>query len=56
MIEMTKDGYCDAIQRSFAGWYENKNDYAPFVKYMLGIIIKISGGRYTSYTWNREDE
>ena len=21
-----------------------------------GKIIKISGGRYTSYTWNREDE
>ena len=122
MIETTKDGYYDALQKSSLGWHENNNDYAPFVKYMLSVIlaayrefasrvqimiesklskpervskiiedtlgkvtkqdildkcpdisettvqrtladllkkhkiIKISGGRYTSYTWNREDE
>ena len=122
MIESTKERYYDTLQRSSAGWHEGENDYVPFVKYMLGIIleahrefservqsiaesklskpervekiiketlrkvtkqeillecpdisettvqralndllkkgkiIKISGGRYTSYTWNREDE
>ncbi len=121
MIEGTKESYYDALQKSSVGWHENKNDYAPFVKYMLSVIlashrefasrvevmvestlskpervariiedtlgkvtkqdilekcpdisettvqralaellknhkiIKISGGRYTSYIWNRED-
>ena len=122
MIETTKETYYDALQKSSDGWHENNNDYAPFVKYMLSIIlaahrefasrvqimierklskfervekiiedtlgkvtkrdilekcpdisettvqraladllkknkiIKISGGRYMSYIWNREDE
>lgn len=122
MIETTKDKYYDALQKSSIGWHENNNDYAPFVKYMLSVILasyrefasrvqimieskmskpqrvastientlgrvtkqdilekcpdisettvqraladllkknkikKISGGRYTSYVWNREDE
>lgn len=121
LLEKTKETYYDTIYRSSAGWYENKNEYKPFVKYMLqiilaayrefasrvevliesklskpervakviedtfgkitkqqiiekcpdisnttvqralnallkkGKIIKISGGRYTSYIWNRED-
>ena len=122
LIETTKGNYYDALQKSSIGWHENTNDYVPFVKYMLSIIlaahrefasrvdvliesglskpervakiiedtlgkitkqqilekcpdisdttvqralnqllknkkiIKISGGRYTSYVWNREDE
>ena len=122
MIETTKDSYYEALQKSSIGWHENNNDYAPFVKYMLSVIlaahrefasrveimiesklskperiakiiedtlgkitkqdilekcpdisettvqralndlvkkgkiIKLSGGRYTSYIWNREDE
>ena len=110
------------MQESSAGWHEDENDYAPFVRYMLGVIvaayrdfssrvelltnrslskhdrireliknhlgqitkseimakfpdisqitvqralsdmlkneeiIKIGGGRYTSYFWNREKE
>ncbi len=120
LIEASKETYYEALQESSAGWHENANDYAPFVRYMLGVvvaayrefndrarlltapelskpdrvraiirgtlgkitkaeimekcpdiaqitvqralselvkageIIKISGGRYTSYTWNRE--
>lgn len=120
IIETTKESYYDALQKSSIGWHENNNDYAPFVKYMLSVIlaahrefasrvqimiesklskpervakiiegtldrvtkheilekcpdisettvqraladllkhgkiIKISGGRYSSYTWNRE--
>lgn len=122
LIENSKETYYEALQSSSAKWHENKNNYAPFVEYMLGIIlsayrefasktelletkemskpdrvsqiikdtlgkitkseimercpdisqvtvqralnvlvkngnvIKIGGGRYTSYTWNREKE
>ena len=122
IIEQSKDTYYEALQYSSENWHEGKNDYAPFVQYMLGVlvsahrefasrvevlsaknlskpdrireiikgtlgritkseimeqcpdisqvtvqrtladlqskgeIIKISGGRYTSYTWNRENE
>ena len=121
-IENTKDTYYEALQSSSQGWHEEKNDYAHFVRYMLGVIlsayrdfssrvkvlttsgtskpdrireiikdtlgkitkteimqkcpdisqvtvqrtlndlvkngdiIKIGGGRYTSYVWNREKE
>lgn len=118
IIEETKDSYYKALEESSQGWHENKNDYEPFIKYMLSVIvkayrefdartdvlsklskadrvaktindtlgkitkqeileicpdiseitvqrelkqlvdnkkiIKISGGRYTQYTWNRE--
>ena len=27
------------MQQSSAGWHENQNDYAPFVRYMLGVIV-----------------
>ena len=122
IIEQSKDTYYEALQYSSENWHEGKNDYAPFVQYLLGVlvsahrefssraevlsakklskpdrireiikgtlgritkaeimeqcpdisqvtvqrtladllskdeIIKISGGRYTSYTWNRENE
>lgn len=121
MIEETKEQYYETLQMSSIGWHENENDYEPFVKYMLRVIlqayrefssrvqiliesnlskperiariiedtlgkitkqeilekcpdisdttvqrtlnelvknhkiIKQSGGRYTSYIWNRED-
>lgn len=38
LIEKTKDGYYEALQKSSIGWTEDENDYEPFVKYMLGII------------------
>lgn len=122
LIEQSKQTYYDALQASSAEWHEEKNDYAPFVGYMLGVvvaayrelrsrigdiaadnlskpervrelikntygkitkteimqrcpdisqvtvqralndllknneIIKIGGGRYTSYVWNRDKE
>lgn len=122
VIETTKDTYYEALQSSSHGWHEEENDYAHFVRYMLGVIlsayrdfssrvrvlttsrmskpdrireiikdtlgkitkteimqkcpdisqvtvqrtlndlikngdiIKIGGGRYTSYIWNREKE
>lgn len=122
VIETTKDTYYEALQSSSQGWHEEENNYAHFVRYMLGVIlsayrdfssrvrvlttsgmskpdrireiikdtlgkitkteimqkcpdisqvtvqrtlndlikngdiIKIGGGRYTSYIWNREKE
>lgn len=122
LISDTKETYYEALQQSSYNWHEGTNDYAPFVTYMLGVlvaayrdfesriellttkglskpnrvreiikshlgkitkseimakcpdisqitvqraladllksgeIIKLSGGRYTSYTWNRERE
>ena len=38
LIERTKDNYYEALQESSQGWMEDKNNYAPFVKYILGII------------------
>ena len=122
LISDTKESYYEALQDSSTDWHEGTNDYLPFVRYMLGIIlaayrefgsrveiliarglskpgrvreiirgtagritkaeimakcpdisqktveralkelmdshmiIKIGGGRYTSYTWNWEDD
>ena len=39
LISDTKDSYYEALQASSALWHENKNDYAPFVTYMLGIVV-----------------
>ena len=120
LIEESKETYYEALQQSSTGWHEGINDYAPFVRYTLGVvaaayrefssrvqvlavsgmskpdrireiikgtlgkitkaeimkqcpdisaitvqrtlielqksgdIIKLSGGRYTAYIWNRE--
>ena len=39
LIEASKDDYYDCLQRSTAQWHRNENDYEPFVKYMLEIIV-----------------
>ena len=39
LIADTKDSYYEALQDSSAGWHENTNDYLPFVRYMLGVIV-----------------
>lgn len=39
LIERSKQTYYDALQASSAGWHEGKNDYAPFVGYMLGVVV-----------------
>ncbi len=38
-IEQTKDTYYEALQSSSDGWHEEQNDYAHFVRYMLGVIL-----------------
>ena len=40
IIEKTKTTYYEALHASSAGWHENKNNYVPFIKYYLGILLK----------------
>ena len=122
LIEQSKETYYETLQESSLRWHEEENDDAPFVRYMLGVIVaayhdfsskvqllatsgmskpervreiirgsvgkitraqimekcpdisrvtversltdmvkkgeilKIGGGRYTAYVWNRENE
>ncbi len=39
LIEKTKDSYYESLQESSIAWYEEENDYVPFVKYMLGVLV-----------------
>lgn len=39
IIEESKETYYEALQDSSMNWYENENDYKPFVNYMLGVLI-----------------
>lgn len=38
-INKHKDLYYKALQESQHGWHEGKEDFMPFVKYLLGIIL-----------------
>lgn len=39
LIERTKDNYYDALHESSYKWMKGENNYEPFVKYMLGVIV-----------------
>ena len=38
-IEETKDQYYEALAASSSGWIEGANDEAPFVCYLLGVVL-----------------
>ncbi|MGI6766700.1 MAG: Fic family protein [Lentihominibacter sp.] len=38
IINDSKESYYEALRESSDKWYEEKNDYAPFVMHILGII------------------
>jgi Fic family protein len=40
LIENSKDTYYEALQAGSAAWHENRNDYAPFIRYYLGVLQK----------------
>ncbi len=40
LIEKTKETYYEALQSSSFRWHEGENDYEPFVRYYLGIMLK----------------
>lgn len=39
LIENTKESYYGCLQDSSIKWHENENNYEPFVRYMLGVIV-----------------
>jgi Fic family protein len=39
LIADSKETYYEVLQNSSYDWHEGKNDYAPFVRYMLGIVV-----------------
>ncbi len=39
LIADSKETYYEALQDSSTSWHEGTNDYLPFVRYMLGIVI-----------------
>ncbi|SCB81984.1 Fic family protein [Weissella bombi] len=40
MIEESKQTYYEVLQASSVGWLENEQDYTPFVRYFVGIILR----------------
>ena len=40
LIEKSKEQYYETLQESSKGWHENENAYLPFVRYMLGVLVK----------------
>lgn len=39
LIADSKSTYYEVLQDSSVNWHESENDYLPFVRYMLGIVI-----------------
>jgi Fic family protein len=39
LIERSKESYYESLFDSSKGWHEGENDYIPFIKYTLGIIL-----------------
>ena len=39
LIADSKATYYEVLQESSTGWHEGRNDYLPFVRYLLGVII-----------------
>lgn len=39
IISDSKETYYEVLQESSYNWHEDQNDYAPFVRYLLGVIV-----------------
>ena len=39
IIEKSKETYYEVLEESSVNWHENANNYEPFVKYLLGVIV-----------------
>lgn len=40
LIEESKESYYEGLQRSSEKWHTGENDEIPFIKYMLGVLLK----------------
>ena len=47
LIEDSEQTYYEALNSSSNGWLEGCNDYAPFVRYILGIVAAEEGRERT---------
>ena len=43
LIEQSKEQYYEVLQQSSQGWIDGKNDYMPFIRYFLGLMVKAYG-------------
>lgn len=43
LIEESKDTYYETLYESSVDWHENESDYAPFIRYYLGVLQKAYG-------------
>ncbi len=39
LIANSKETYYEVLQESSYGWHDGENNYLPFVRYMLGIVV-----------------
>ncbi len=39
LIADSKETYYEVLQESSCDWHDGKNDYVPFVRYMLGVVV-----------------
>lgn len=40
LSEKSKETYYEALKDSSTEWHNSDNDYLPFVKYYLGVVLK----------------
>ena len=40
LIEKTKETYYETLKDSSTQWHDNDNDYLPFVRYYIGVVLK----------------
>lgn len=40
LTEKSKESYYETLKESSIGWHDNTNDYRPFIRYYLGILLK----------------
>ena len=40
LIENSKETYYEVLQDSSTGWHDNESNYAPFIRYYLGVLQK----------------
>lgn len=40
LIEQSKETYYESLQASSVNWLENGQNYTPFIRYLLGVILK----------------
>lgn len=40
LIEKTKETYYETLKDSSSNWHKNENNYMPFIKYYIGVLLK----------------